>query len=143
MCDRAKPPHVPDILLKVLLHIWLKVPYRPNTLDNAFEYHTQLVSRKSANVSNAYIREAIIDGIGADAFMSRIIEDAHREDASDRYFAALLDALRGLGLSRPLLHYFAKHECVDAIITPLLERCVPGGDQYRAALYDRALTLIQ
>lgn len=143
MCDRTKPPHVPNILLKVLISVWLAVPYRPNTLDNAFEYHTNLVSRKSATDSDAYIREAIINGIGADAFISRILEDSHREDTSDRYFAALLEALRVLGLSRSLLPHFAKHECVDAIITTLMTRCVPGGDQYRALLYDRALALIK
>ncbi|KZV61783.1 hypothetical protein PENSPDRAFT_658652 [Peniophora sp. CONT] len=142
MCNRTKPLYVPDILLKMLLHVWLAVPYRPNTLDNAFEYQTQVVFSKSANDSDIYIRETIVDGIGADVFILRIIEDLKRENTSDRYFAALLEALRVLGLSQPLLPYFAKYECLDAVASTLQTRCVPGGDQQRAVLYDHALALI-
>ena len=83
MGDRTEPAQIPDNLLKVVLHVWFTVPYRPNTLDNAFQYLTQLVEERPIYHSGAYIREVIVENIGADAFVLRLLEDTKREDASD------------------------------------------------------------
>ena len=141
MCDRTEPAQIPDNLLKVVLHVWFTVPYRPNTLDNAFQYLTQLVEERPIYRSGAYIREVIVENIGADAFVLRLLEDTKREDASDRYFGAILRALLVFGLTSQLKPHFIKHTCLDVLMPTLSARCVPGGDKYRALLYHQALDL--
>lgn len=146
VCDRAKPAVIPEIVLQLVLHVWLTVPYRPNMMDNAFEYHAQLVSSTAPlNFSSAeYIQTTVIDGVGADAFMLRLVEDLERPGVSDRYVAALLEALRVMGMTKLLRPYFIKHKCVDAIARAIESRCVPqNGDRFRAKLYQNALVLMQ
>lgn len=129
----------------MLLHVWLTVPYRPNTLDNAFEYHTQLVAGSDTSLdTDQYILDAIVGpgGIGADAFMAHLLDDLQRDGISDRYFAALLEALRMIALRSPLLPYFVKHRCLTVAEDKIKERCVPGGDQRRLVVYEHALALV-
>ena len=117
VCDRAQPPEIPEIVLKVVLHVWLTVPYRPNMFDTAFEYHARLVSSshpmKFADAE--YIQDAIIDGLSADAFILRIVDDLRRPEISDRYVAALFESLRIMGMTVLLRPYFIKHKCIDAV----------------------------
>ncbi|KZV59908.1 hypothetical protein PENSPDRAFT_659863 [Peniophora sp. CONT] len=145
LCDRAEPAVIPDIVLKLVLHVWLTVPYRLNMFDTAFEYHTRLVqSSGPLNFSTPeYVREAIIDGVGADAFMLRLLEDLKRPEISDRYAAALFEALRVMGMTALLRPYFIKHKCVDAVAQAIERRCIPeNGDKFRAIMYQNALVLM-
>ncbi|VDC01528.1 unnamed protein product [Peniophora sp. CBMAI 1063] len=143
--ERANPPVMPEVILKLVLNIWHRVPYRPNMFDTAFEYHWRLVASDTPMelCSPAYVRAAVINGMGADAFMLRLIEDLHRSDISDRYAAALFEAFRMMGMTPLLRPYFIKHKCLDAVAQAIDMRCVPeNGDKFRAIMYQNALVLM-
>ena len=125
---------VSRILSQFLLYVWVFAPYPAAELGEVLYLHANhsVTSRANTEVQDAhkaYLRTAILDEIGPDAFTRRIVQELQRPGISKEHLAACLSVVHDLDQLPEFLPYIEQHRVISVMLQ-ILETVVSAGDRH-------------
>ncbi|VDB92120.1 unnamed protein product [Peniophora sp. CBMAI 1063] len=132
----------PIILPQFMIHLWVNSTRRTQSLDDLLWSHRLTVNSMKARElfdENAYTHVTLVDGVGVDAYLARIVAELQRPDITIRGIEGCLASLKDLILDLSLRPAIEKHGVMPVVAKTLdVQGRWPKEDALRANVYKEA-----
>lgn len=91
---------------------------------------------------DAYLRAAIVEDIGPDAFILRLNRELQRPGILDEHLSFCLITAHDLQRLPEVLPHIQKHGVMDVMVKTMNSHCTTGNPQFRLVVYSHVSTFI-
>ncbi|KZV70610.1 hypothetical protein PENSPDRAFT_752412 [Peniophora sp. CONT] len=136
----AQAENTSRILSQFLLYCWVFAPHPGAELGELLYLHANHSITCQANseveaIHEAYLKNAILEAIGPDAFILRVNKELQRPKISQEHLASCLSVVHDLERLEDFGPYIQKHKLMDVMLQTMETYSTAQDTHYRTVVY--------